>query len=80
MCIRDRAYEYLLNLIINNHLESSKVYSERYFAEIMGISRTPVREALLQLQREGYIIIPVSYTHLYRQPTSTQFLLSFHRK
>ena len=54
---KEQAYEYLLNLIINNHLESSKVYSERYFAEIMGISRTPVREALLQLQREGYIII-----------------------
>ncbi len=54
---KEQAYEYLLNLIVNNQLEPSKVYSERHFAEIMGISRTPVREAILQLQKEGYIVI-----------------------
>ena len=54
---KEQAYEYLLNLIVNNKLEPSKVYSERHFAEIMGISRTPVREAILQLQKEGYIVI-----------------------
>ncbi len=54
---KEQAYEYLLKQIINNQLEPSKVYSERHFAEIMGISRTPVREALLQLQKEGYIVI-----------------------
>ena len=40
---KEQAYEYLLNLIVNNQLEVDKVYSERHFAEIMGISRTPVR-------------------------------------
>ena len=54
---KEQAYEYLLNLIVNNQLDISQVYSERYFAEKMGISRTPVREAMLQLQREGYIQI-----------------------
>ena len=57
LTFKEQAYEYLLNLIINNKLDISKVYSERYFAEIMGISRTPVREAILQLQKEGYIQI-----------------------
>ena len=40
---KEQAYEYLLNLIVNNQLDISQVYSERYFAEKMGISRTPVR-------------------------------------
>ncbi|MCJ7854781.1 GntR family transcriptional regulator [Lachnospiraceae bacterium NSJ-143] len=54
---KEQAYNYLLNLIINNELESGKAYSERYFAEKMGISRTPVREAILHLAQEGYIQI-----------------------
>lgn len=33
---KEQAYEYLLNLIVNNQLEVDKVYSERHFAEIMG--------------------------------------------
>ena len=54
---KEQAYNYLLQLILNNGLEPSKIYSERYFAELMGISRTPVREAILHLAQEGYIQI-----------------------
>ncbi len=54
---KEQAYQYLLNLIMSDELEESKVYSERYFAEKMGISRTPVREAILHLCQEGYIQI-----------------------
>jgi len=54
---KEQAYNYLLNLILDNGLEPSKIYSERYFAELMGISRTPVREAILHLAQEGYIQI-----------------------
>lgn len=54
---KEQAYNYLLDLILKNGLEEGKVYSERYFAEKMGISRTPVREAILHLAQEGYITI-----------------------
>lgn len=54
---KEQAYNYLLDLILKNGLEEGKVYSERYFAEVMGISRTPVREAILHLAQEGYITI-----------------------
>ncbi len=43
------ALEAMRNSILNNELTPGTIYNEKGLAEILGISRTPVREALLEL-------------------------------
>jgi DNA-binding GntR family transcriptional regulator len=50
------AYEEIKRLLTTGQLEFGKIYSANQFAEILGVSRTPVREALLQLTAEGYLV------------------------
>lgn len=50
------AYERIKKLLTTGQLEFGKIYSANQFAEILGVSRTPVREALLQLTTEGYLV------------------------
>lgn len=45
-----------INGIISGDLNAEGIYSARHFAEILGVSRTPVREALLQLTAEGLLV------------------------
>ena len=54
--LQNQAYERIKALLINGQLEFDEVYSANHFAEILGVSRTPVREALLQLTGEGFFI------------------------
>jgi DNA-binding GntR family transcriptional regulator len=50
------AYEKIKGLMIAGELEVDAIYSANQFAEILGVSRTPVREALLQLSAEGLLV------------------------
>lgn len=54
---KDQIYEQLKIKIADRDLEPGKFYSEQFFADLFKVSRTPVREALLQLQNENYIEI-----------------------
>lgn len=47
------AYEALRNSILSNTLTTGIVYNEKTLAKQLGISRTPVREALLELSSQG---------------------------
>ena len=49
------AYEYLKDQIDSNLLLSDTYLKEVEIADFLGMSRTPVRKAMLQLEREGYI-------------------------
>jgi len=49
------AYDRIKDLFISGQLEQDTIYSANQFAEILGVSRTPVREALLQLTTEGLL-------------------------
>jgi len=49
------AYDALRNSILTNRLTSDVVYNEKGLAEQLGISRTPVREALLELSSQGLV-------------------------
>src|SRR5437660_4076009 len=54
----DRAYTALRNVIVslNVYDEPGEVrLDERQLAQDLGISRTPVREAMAQLEREGFV-------------------------
>lgn len=52
------AYDKIKGLLVGGQLEFDEIYSANHFAEILGVSRTPVREALLQLATEG-LLIPI---------------------
>ena len=54
--LQNQAYERIKTLLINGQLEFNEVYSANHFAEILGVSRTPIREALLQLTSEGFFV------------------------
>jgi len=49
------AYETLRDSILTGQLKPSEVYNEMSLAEELGISRTPVREALLELSSQGLV-------------------------
>jgi DNA-binding GntR family transcriptional regulator len=50
-----RAYERLLALILSGELGPGDVVNERRLADVLGMSRTPVRDALLMLETEGLV-------------------------
>lgn len=53
--IADRVYAALKDDIFNFRLLPGDRFSENIVAQQLNVSRTPVREALLRLQREGYV-------------------------
>ena len=55
--LKDQAYDQLRSLILRGQLDPLMVYSATHFAERLGVSRTPVREALLQLVTEGFLTV-----------------------
>lgn len=55
--LKDQVYQYLKKAIINGELKTGEIYSEQMFATQLNISRTPVREAVLQLRHENMLEI-----------------------
>ncbi len=51
-----RAYEQLLQLIVYGRLPPGARIAEGPLAEVLGVSRTPVREAMQRLRQEGLLI------------------------
>ena len=56
MKLKDKVYVYLENEIINNKLKSGDPIVETNVAKILNISRTPVREALKELESNGLVV------------------------
>jgi DNA-binding GntR family transcriptional regulator len=65
----DRAYEFAKARILDGRFPGGEVLSEGRIAEEVGVSRTPVREAFIRLQTEGFLelypkrgalVVPVS--------------------
>jgi DNA-binding GntR family transcriptional regulator len=53
--VRRRVYEHLKAEILTGRLSPEERLGEEHLAEILGVSRTPVREALHKLETEGLI-------------------------
>lgn len=51
----DQVYDELKKRIINNELRPGEALPESFVSELLGASRTPVREALQRLAREGLV-------------------------
>lgn len=57
--LQQQAYEYVKNLILDQKMDYNRIYSESKLALEIGISRTPVRDAVHRLYQEGLIdIVP----------------------
>lgn len=65
----DRAYMFTKSQILQGNYEGGELLSEGEVALVLGISRTPVREAFLRLESEGFLrlypkkgalVVPVS--------------------
>ncbi len=55
--LKELALEHLREAIINGKLEMGQMLSERIISDELGISKSPVREALARLRDEGLVII-----------------------
>ena len=55
--LRELALEYLRNRIVDGTFQMGQVLSERKISEELGVSKSPVREALAQLRDEGLVDI-----------------------
>lgn len=55
MSLKEHVYNYLADEINNGNLIPEKRINEQLICEELQISRTPVREALIQLATEGYL-------------------------
>ena len=57
--LQTKAYEYIKECILKNSFDYDTIYSETKMAQEIGVSRTPMRDALHRLAQERYIdIIP----------------------
>lgn len=52
---KEQAYKLIKEAVLYQKFQSDAIYSQEAICQELGISRTPVREALLELQKEGYI-------------------------
>ena len=52
-----RAYKEIKSMILTNVLKPADIFSESQLQEMLKIGRTPVREAVLQLSQEGFLIV-----------------------
>ncbi|MFZ5634383.1 MAG: GntR family transcriptional regulator [Bacillota bacterium] len=51
-----QVFKDLLSLITEGHFRPGEILSERELAEKLNVSRTPIREALRKLEKEGIIV------------------------
>ena len=54
---KEQVYSHLKEDIIKGDLKPGEIYSEKVFADLLQVSRTPVREAILKLKDEGLVEI-----------------------
>ena len=52
---KEQAYRLIKEAILYQRFQADTIYSQEAICQELGISRTPVREALLELQKENYI-------------------------
>ncbi|MHB8064320.1 MAG: GntR family transcriptional regulator, partial [Ruminiclostridium sp.] len=54
--LTDYAYSSILNMILSSEIKPGDRIREDLMAEKLGISRTPVREAVNQLVQNGFVV------------------------
>jgi DNA-binding GntR family transcriptional regulator len=72
------AYNVLLDRILNRSLPAGTALRERSLAEAVGISRTPLREALSRLEGEGLIVRKADRSVEVRAITVREYIDALH--
>ncbi len=54
--LKDLAYSEIRNLLTTGSIKAAEIITANQFAGMLKVSRTPVREALLQLASEGFLV------------------------
>ncbi|MGN1282501.1 MAG: GntR family transcriptional regulator [Limosilactobacillus sp.] len=57
MTRKEEAYNYIYREVILNHFRPNEVISENQITDKLNMSRTPVREAMKQLEADGLIVM-----------------------
>lgn len=70
--LREGVYEALLELIISRSLRPGQHLVESELAELLGVSRQPVREALQRLNTEGWIDLRPGHGAFVHVPTEEE--------
>lgn len=52
----DIAGQVIQQCILNNELHAGEKINQEYFANLLGMSRSPIREALAGLEKDGYVV------------------------
>jgi len=55
--LRKMIYEQLMSDILSGRINAGERLSEAALVERFGVSKTPIREAFIQMEREGYILL-----------------------
>lgn len=72
MCLRDVAYDRLRDWILDGTLVPDEPLRDEALAEALGMSRTPVREALQRLEDDGLVVTTATRRSFVSPVTLTQ--------
>lgn len=75
--LRRQAYDYIQRRILTGQLPAGSQVSELSLAQEIGISRTPVREAIRQLAAEGIVVQVPRFGTIVRAPQRREFVELF---
>lgn len=70
--LRESVYEALTDMIISRELEPGQHLVELELADVLGVSRQPVREALQRLHTEGWVNLRPGYGAFVHVPTDDE--------
>jgi DNA-binding GntR family transcriptional regulator len=72
-----QAYDYLIDMIKKGELQVDQIYSLNQMAQKMGISRTPLRDAVLRLEQERYVDLLPSKGFILHKMTSEDIVETY---
>lgn len=75
--LRRHAYDSLKSMILSGALRPGERLSETRLSEVIGVSRTPLREALMLLEAEGLVVgrLNSGYSVVHFEPEAIRHLL-----
>lgn len=74
--LSNRAYTAISEMIHSRRLRGGEVIVEARLAELLGVSRTPLREALQRLEGEGLVTKHANHSFMVRQVDLSEYLQS----
>ena len=75
---KDQTYDAIRTQLVSGELKVGERVSEQTLAERLGVSRSPVREAIKRLQRDGYFEQVHRYGTIVRQPGIEEVAETYH--